>query len=114
LAADLDNAAGLLFCRHHLIAIPDSVGHGLFTINILAGLAGINQYLFVPVIRRGADDAVDILVVEQFPIPPGGGHRLADDLQGQALVPVVDVRHGGTLRAGHLQRGLEQPRASNA
>jgi hypothetical protein len=43
----------------------DREGHGLFLINMLAGLDGVDEVLAVQMLRGGDDDGVDGLVIEQ-------------------------------------------------
>lgn len=82
----------VLLRGRHLIALADAVGHGLLTINILTGIAAINQHLLMPMVRRRTDDAVDILALQQFLIAPSGGDRLlAHNFLGQTQMPIVDV-----------------------
>ncbi len=54
-------------CRgDHLAAFPYIVRDRLFDVNVLAGLARPDRYQRMPVIRRGGNNRVDILVLKQL------------------------------------------------
>ena len=73
LRADLHDAIIFLRCGDHLEALGDGVRHGLFAVDVFAGVAGIDDDALVPVVGNGGDDAVDIFAVEQFLIVARGG-----------------------------------------
>jgi hypothetical protein len=78
----------------HLPAHLDLVGQRLLAIDVLAGRAGIDEHGAVPVVRRGDQDRVDILALEQLPVVHEGDD-VAADLFGDLLeVGPVDVAHG--------------------
>ena len=66
LRAHLDHAAVLAGRGDHLPAFPDVVGQRLLDVDVLARLAGPDGGQGVPMVGRGDDDGVDVLVVEQL------------------------------------------------
>src|SRR5262249_62390587 len=64
LHADLDNAVGRTNRLDHLRALVDGQRHRLFEIDVLLSLDAGEQLIVVPVVGRGDDDSVDVLVVE--------------------------------------------------
>ena len=61
---DLHQLAVPLGGLHHLSPLPHGVGGGLLDIHVLAGLQAPDGGQRVPVVGRGDDDRVDVLVVE--------------------------------------------------
>ena len=85
LGADLHDASGLFLRIRHVEALGRGVRHGFFAIHILARAHRVDHDLLVPVVGNGDDEAVDILVVEQFLIAARGGKiGVADDFFGQS------------------------------
>ncbi len=66
--ADLDDAAIAVLGGHHGLAFGDRIADRLLAIDILAGRTGVGHDQAVPVVGRGYDDGVDILVVKQLAI----------------------------------------------
>lgn len=91
LCADLDDAVGFLCRGDHGESIGGVVRHGLFAIDIFSCGQGIDDDLFVPVIRDCHDDCVDVFGVEKLLIATSGADWLADDFAGQFVTAVVEV-----------------------
>ena len=80
LRSDLHELSRLLLRRRHIEAIGDRMRHRFLAVDILARIHGIHDDLAMPVIRNCRDQAVDLLIVEQFLVAPrrreGGVHDL--------------------------------------
>ena len=79
LGAGLDDAAVLAGGLDHQLALFDRDGDGFLYVDILAGLAGFDSHVSMPVIRCGDTDKVDGLV-------------------GEDLSKVLDLADGGFVR----------------
>ena len=90
LRAHLDHAAVLSGRGDHLPAFPDIVRQRLFHVDVFARLARPHGGQGVPMVRRGDDDGVDILVVKQF----------ADIAVNGDIVAAVLERLGFTVQVG--------------
>jgi hypothetical protein len=87
------NDSIVLACRlDQLLAFPEAVGTGLFEVDILAGLAGPDRPQGVPVVGRGDDHGVDVLVFDKVLLVLINGR-----LRAEALLDV-----GGPLGEGRL------------
>ena len=102
----LDDPLVLAGRLDHLAAFEDVVGRGLLDVHVLARLAGPDRRQRVPVVGRGDDDRVDVLVVEQL---AQVGVRLdarivrAELLDLRHEMGLVAVAQGGEAQAGNLQ-----------
>ncbi len=72
LAAGLEDAPTGLNRVDHREAVGHGVGHGLFAIDIFAGVHGGNGNPAVPVVGRADDDGVDIFARQNLFVIPGG------------------------------------------
>src|SRR5687768_2053917 len=61
----LDHSAILLTRCNHRAAFENVVSIGLFDVDILAGLAGMNRGECMPVIGRPADNRIDGLILQR-------------------------------------------------
>ena len=66
LHSHLQDAVGLADGAHQGRSLLGQRGHGLFDVNVLAGLAGVDGDLGMHVIESRHDDAVDVLAIEQL------------------------------------------------
>jgi hypothetical protein len=79
------------------------VRHGLLTVDGLARPHRIDHHLFVPVVGNGGQNAVDVLVVEEFVISPRDRQiRFVGDFARESVPAVVEVGGGDTLDSGQL------------
>src|SRR5260370_13028081 len=72
LRTGLNDPAGFLLGCDHGDAVGGGMGHGLLAINVFAGTDGVDDYLFVPMIGNGGDEAVGFLCVEGIFLAAGG------------------------------------------
>src|ERR1022692_1098374 len=104
LVADLHGApAGALVSRAHALGMLHAERHGLFLIDVFAGVERRHEVLAMQVLRRGDEDRVDALVVQQVAVVEiglGGGRDGARVVQALS----VDVRDAGEFRVGTCQR----------
>ena len=80
------------------VALGNRVRHGLFAVDVLAGLHGVEHHRHVPVVRGRDEDGVDIGAVEDAAVV---GVRLragGRDFEPLLKVGLVDVGNGGALR----------------
>src|SRR5258708_5608358 len=66
LRADLHDAPSLFVSFDHGDTVGGRVRHRFFAVDVLAGIDRVDDYLLVPVIRYGGDNAIDFLVVEKL------------------------------------------------
>ncbi len=100
---------------HHVEALFGGMRHGLLAVDILAGIAGIHDHAFVPVVGHGRHDAIDILAVEQLLIMTRGGQAgIIGDLPGEGVAAIIEVGCGDTFDAGQANGGGEQTGALHA
>ena len=113
--ADLDDLAETRLRLDHLAAFPDRVRRRLLDVDVLAGLERPDGRERVPVIRRGDDDGVDLLVFEDaahvldesgLVVGDAGQARVVDALRGQVRVDVAERLHRDVrqLREAALDR----------
>src|SRR5882724_4845839 len=112
LRTDLHDAAGFFRGGDHGDAVGGRMGHRLFAIDVFAGVDGIHDDLFVPMIGNGGDDAVDLLVVEEFLIFARGvdlgAGNFFDDFFGERVAAIVEVGGSDAFDAGELNGAGEQ------
>ena len=72
LAADLKNAVGGTGGRDDLGAVGVDVDHGLFEVDVFAGVHGVDGGLLVPVVGCGDNDGVDVFAGEDLFVVAGG------------------------------------------
>ena len=107
LRSHLHHAIVLARGFHHQDAFVNGVADGLFNVNILAGLAGLNHHQRVPVVGSTHDDDIDIFAVEHL-AEIGVGLRLtAGILDAQLQVGLVNVADGGDFNVGLLSKCSE-------
>src|SRR5712672_722817 len=89
-------------------AFLESVRDGLFKIDVLAGCEGVNGHADVPVVWRGDDDGVELLVEDLAIIDmAGGGETVGAQFYGVAT-GTVDVTDGYDLIVGDFVGGIQQ------
>src|SRR6267142_892298 len=112
LRTDLYDAAGFFCGGDHGEAVSRGVGHRLFAIDVFAGVDGVHDDLLVPMIGNGGDDAVDLLVVEEFLIFARGvdlgAGNFFDDFFGERVAAIVEVGGSDAFDAGELNGAGEQ------
>ena len=64
--AHLYDALGALGRFHHFAAFDDGQAERLLDIDILTGVAGIDEHRGMPVVGRGDDHGVDVFVFEEL------------------------------------------------
>ena len=82
LAPDLHDAVGLLCGVNHGEAVFYGVGHGLFTVDVFAGSAGIDENSAMLMVGCCDEDGVDILTVENLFVIAGRRNILFDGFLG--------------------------------
>ena len=82
LAPDLHDAVGLLCGVNHGEAVFHVVGHGLFTVDVFAGSAGIHENSAMLMVGCCDEDGVDILTVENLFVIAGRRNILFDGFLG--------------------------------
>ena len=65
LDAHREDPIGLLHRLGNPACLVDGVGHRLFAVDVLAGFHGVDRHPGVPVVRRGDQEAVDVLALQQ-------------------------------------------------
>ena len=90
----------------HLRAIGVEMDHGLFAVDVFAGLHGVDGGLLVPVVGGADDDGVDIFAREDLVVVAGGEDVVAPDFLAVREAAVVAVGDGDELDAGDLHRDL--------
>src|SRR6266850_681026 len=118
LRTDLYDTAGFFRGGDHGNAVGRRMGHRLFAIDVFAGVDGIHDDLFVPMIGNGGDDAVDLLVVEEFLIFARGvdlgAGNFFDDFFGERVAAIVEVGGSDAFDTGELNGAGEQAGALHA
>src|SRR5882724_7989431 len=114
LRTDLYHAAGFFCGGDHREAIGRGVGHGLFAVDVFAGVDGVNDDLLVPMIGDGGDEAVDLLVVEKILITARGGDFFADNFLGERVAAVVEIASRDAFDTRQLDGVAEQTGALHA
>ena len=95
-----EDLLGLLGRLGDAAGLVDRVGHRLFAVDVLAGLHGVDRHLGVPVVGRGDQDDVDVLVVEDLAIVLGDAVLVfAFPVQPAFLGGVVEPAAGLPVRA---------------
>ena len=104
--AVLNDAVIFFHGAHQLAALPRVVAHGLFNVNVLAGLAAPNGLQRVPVVGRGDGNRVDGLVFQKFAQVDESGGFLDPHLFHLAHAAIHDVlihvADGGDFNVRHL------------
>ena len=97
MSADLHDAVGVACGFYHRDAFKDRVADRLFDIHVGSGFDGGDHNQGVPMIRRGNDDDLRLLLVEQLTVIAivleliAG--QLAHLLSGQVELVLIDVAH---------------------
>jgi len=71
---------------------------------------GVDYHLFVPVIRDGHDDGIDILGFEQLFVSARGPDGLSDNFLRKFMAAVVQIGCGNALHTAKLDGGCQQTR----
>ena len=91
------------------------MGHRLLAVNVLAGVARIDDDALMPMVRHGRDDAVDILATQQFVVAARREEvRITRDLLGQRVPPIVQIGGGDAFDTRQADRVVKQPRTLHA
>jgi hypothetical protein len=106
LHADLDDLFGLADGLDHAAALFERMGHGLFEVDVFAGVEGGEQTGSVLVIGRGYDDGVDAALRQQVVIVQIG-FGLRGIVRGQCHIGLVDFGHGHAFGAQLLEIAVE-------
>ncbi len=102
LAADLDDAVGRASGFNHLRPVGVQMDHGLFAVDVFAGLHGIDRNLFMPVVGRADDDGVDVFAFQDFAVVAGGEEVCAPEFLAVLEPAVVTVRNRDQFDAGNV------------
>ena len=105
LAADLKDAVGGAGGGDDLGTVGVEVDHGLFEVDVFAGVHGVDGGLLVPVVGSGDEDGVDVLAGEDLAVVAGGEEVVAPELFGVGEAAVVAVGYGDEFDSGDLERG---------
>ncbi len=105
LAADLKNAVGGTGGGDDLGAVGVDVDHGLFEVDVFAGVHGVDGGLLVPVVGCGDDDGVDVFAGEDLFVVAGGEEIVAPELFGAGEAAVVAVGYSYEFDSGDAERG---------
>ena len=97
LHAYLDDSVGSMDNLDHLDAFFGRAAQGLFDIDVLAGSDRIEQHPVMPVLGRGDDHGVDVLVVEQLSIVTIGLRSRTGFRQPCFEIRFVDVANRADL-----------------
>ena len=101
LHADLHHLARLFPGPHDLHGLVDRVRHGLFTVDVQAGLHAVDRLRGVPMVGRRDADGVELFLGDHVAVIDVLGDRLAgltgDRMGGPIAVDRIDVAHGGQL-----------------
>jgi hypothetical protein len=68
IGADLHDTLGTLSGFHHFSPLNHRQTQRLFHIDVFAGVASINEHEGMPVVRRGDDHCLDVLVFDQLAV----------------------------------------------
>ena len=110
LRADLHDSLVLPGRVHHRSPFDDVVRQRLFGVHVLAGGAGGNEDVGMPVVRRADDDGVDVFAVDNLAEVLNGLHILSGpaclfhicDGIGNPLF--IRIAEGGQFDFWHLQK----------
>src|SRR5262245_44232289 len=108
LRADLHDAVRGLCRLIKPLGLLDGASHGLFAINVLAGLHRLDGDRRVPVVRRGDDHGVDVLAGDHFAVIERGQFGLAE-LLGIVQPFAVNVANSDHLRGARGFAELYRP-----
>ena len=108
LDADLHLHARFANFGDHALGLFHRVGHRLFAIDVLAGAGRIDGHLAVPVIGRGDDDNINVLVRQEFTVvlirPAAGQLRRLLRALVEHVADRVDLDFVGLL---HLEQRVD-------
>ena len=119
-SADLDYSFVPPVRFDHRLSLHDVVTQGLFNVDFLTGLRGVDELDGMPVIWRSDDDRIDILTVKELAIVLVGIRHLALSLfsgrKSRGNLGVVDVAQGRNLDVldVHEIRHVARPHDSGA
>ncbi len=118
--ADLEDLPVLPDGVPHLDGLLHREGHGLFAVDMLSGVHGGDGDGGMPVVRRGDEDRVDVLVVEKFAVVEAtfglvtrllaGGERAVHPL----LIDVTDAPDGDVVVLAPAEKAAQMPRTHAA
>src|SRR5208337_4964724 len=103
LAADLNNALRLFRCGDDLRALRMGMDHGLFAVDVLARIQGVNGCLFVPVVRSSYQDGVHVRTGENLIVIARGENRVSPQLLAARKAAIVTIRHCHQFHPRHLE-----------
>ena len=93
----LEDPLVVAHCFDHRQSILRIVDHGLFDVEILAGLAGIDGDWRVPVVRRGDDHRVDVVVPKHLAVIRIFLRIAAGEFGRSVPADIIDVAHGRNI-----------------
>src|SRR5262245_19840158 len=108
LRADLDDAVCGLGRLVKPLGLLDGASHGLFAINVLAGLHRLDGDRRVPMVGRGDDHGVDVLAGDHLAVIERGQFGLAG-LFGLVQSFAVNVANGDYLRGARVFTDFHRP-----
>src|SRR5690606_6595971 len=97
------------------LSFTELVDDGLFTINMLARLHGLNGYLLVPVIGGSDDYSIYIVPIENFLVVFGKKKVIAPGALGLVQAGIIKITNGHQLGTFHPQGrvGVGSPHSSS-
>ena len=99
LRPDLHHALGAAHRLDHAEAVLDGVGHGLFHVDVFAGLDRIDGHLGVPVVRRGDENGLEGFILQQLLVVVVGLSAGGGEFKPGLKAGLVDVAHRAHLEA---------------
>ena len=78
------------------------MNHGLFQVDVLAGLHGIYGGALMPMVGGGDEDGIDVFARKDFAVVAGGKKIRTPQLFGVREAAVIAVCDGDQLDAGNL------------
>ena len=108
LHAGLHHAAGPADRADYFEALGDRVHDRLLTINVFAGLDGVEEHLLVPMVRRADDDRVHVFAVQDLAVLASALRIFGGAFESFLAVGFVDVAYGDDFDVGDLVEQAHQ------
>src|SRR5690349_23221046 len=84
--------------------------HRFLAIDVFSGGYGVDHYLFVPVVGYRRDQAIDILIREQFLVAARGRQLwIVGDLACECVAAIIKIAGGNALDTRKIDGGTQQP-----
>jgi hypothetical protein len=90
----LDNASGLLDDFTNLDSFVNGQGKWFFAVDILSGVAGVDEHLSVPMVGGADGYDIDILSGEEFAVVFAGKWGASERRFGLFADVPIDIAHG--------------------